>query len=309
MKLFDAHTHLNIEEYDEAERLDRLRTIEESGYMGIVIDAGASPANSVQAVRNSAERSWCYASVGIHPHHASEVTDADIEMVRRLAVCNRLAGTVSSQSVPDPYDADDPARLGGKVVAIGEVGLDFHFEPYSEEDQIRIFRQQIRIANELRLPLMIHTRDADRLTFDILNEEGAFSDERCSWFPQRPIQEVGSDEVTNGRDARVQLHCYSGSAELAKEYLRLGASFSLGGPITFKNSRKPVQVVQRIPLSCIMSETDAPYMAPEPLRGRPNRTEYIIHMVRRMAVLKNAGFEETAAMLYENGCRFFDINE
>ena len=322
VKLFDAHTHLNMEEYSEEERADRMRTAAESK-LAVVIDAGSNLTDSRQAVEDSAGYEWCYATVGIHPHYATGTTDEDIDIIRSMAVKYRYPA--ESTVVSDNEDSG----CKGKVVAIGEVGLDFHFPGYSEEDQINVFRKQIRLALELGMPLMIHTRDADRLTFDILNEEGAFSDERCAMFPPRPIFDIGSNSVIKsgelpgwirdtlmtgntdgmlyGRDARVQLHCYSGSAELAKEYMRLGASFSLGGPITFKNSRKPVEVVQTIPLSCIMSETDAPYMAPTPFRGRPNRTEYVEHVVRRMAVLKGATYEETAKVLYENGCRFFDI--
>ena len=110
-------------------------------------------------------------------------------------------------------------------------------------------------------------------------------------------------------DARVQMHCFSGSPELAMEYIKLGATLSLGGPVTFKNGKKAAEVVRQIPVECLMSETDAPYMAPEPLRGRPNKSPYIEHIVRRMAILKGLEYDETARILTENAKRFFDIDQ
>ena len=148
---------------------------------------------------------------------------------------------------------------------------------------------------------MIHSRDAHQLTMDILKEEGAFSDERKSWFAPRT---AGGREIP---DPRVQMHCFSGSPELALEYVRLGATMSLGGPVTFKNGKKAAEVVRQVPIEYLMSETDAPYMAPVPLRGRPNKSPYIEHIVRRMAILKGLDYEEAARILTENGKRFFDI--
>ena len=187
-------------------------------------------------------------------------------------------------------------------MAIGEIGLDFYYGKEDREEQQELFRKQIRLANELRMPIMIHSRDAHQLTMDILNEEGAFTDERKSWFPARPSADGGTEA-----DARVQLHCYSGSVELAYEYVKLGATISLGGPITFKNGKKAAEVARQIPIEYLLSETDAPYLAPEPFRGRPNKSPYITHVVRRMALLKGIEYEEAAAILTENGKRFFGI--
>ena len=153
-----------------------------------------------------------------------------------------------------------------------------------------------------QVPVMIHTRDANQLTLDILKEEGLFSEERKAAFPTRPNE--------NGQpvpDARVQLHCFSGSAELAKEYVDLGATISIGGPVTFKNGRKTVEVVKQVPIEFIMTETDAPYLTPEPFRGRPNRSPYIEHIIRRIALIKDMEYEAAEEILYANGCRFFDI--
>ena len=276
--LFDAHTHLNYEEFSAGERLERAREIEESG-VDFIIDVGDSIESSRQAIKDADDYPWCYAAVGIHPDKATVYSDDDIDMIREFAAAP-------------------------KVQAIGEIGLDFHYGKDSKAEQIELFRKQIRLANDLMMPIMVHTREADALTMDILIEEGAFSDARKEYFPERP------DEQGNRvPDARVQLHCYSGSLELAREYVKLGATFSIGGPLTFKNARKTVEVLEGIPLQFIMSETDAPFLAPEPKRGRPNKTPYIEHVVRRMALLKGIEYEEAARITSDNAKCFFNIKD
>ena len=273
--LFDAHTHLNFEKYTEEERRGIASEIEASD-VAYIIDVADCTDTALQALKDSDDYPWCYAAVGIHPDHASTYSDADIEEIRKLAA-------------------------HPKAVAIGEIGLDFYYGTDDREEQQELFRKQIRLANELRMPVMIHSRDAHQLTMDILKEEGAFSEERKSWFSPR---KAGGKEVP---DPRVQMHCFSGSPELALEYVKLGATMSLGGPVTFKNGKKAAEVVSQVPIEYLMSETDAPYMAPEPLRGRPNKSPYIEHIVRRMAILKGLEYEEAAQILTENGKHFFGI--
>ena len=291
--LFDAHTHLNFEKLTEEERRALAHEIEESE-LGYIIDVADCVSSAGQALRDADDYDWCYAAVGIHPDHASVYTDADIDEIRRLAA-------------------------HPKAMAIGEIGLDFYYGTDDREEQQELFRRQIRLANELKMPIMIHSRDANQLTMDILTEEGAFSEERKSWFPGRPAAGTMTGEASadDGRrvitnlvpDARVQMHCYSGSPEMAEEYVRLGATISLGGPITFKNGRKAAEVARRIPIEFLLSETDAPYMAPEPLRGRPNKPHYVEHVVRRMAMIKGISYEEASRILTANGKRFFSIPE
>lgn len=276
-KLFDAHTHLNFDEYSEEERKNLASEIAESD-IAFLIDVGDSVESSKQAIADAEDYEWCFAAVGLHPDQASKYSDADLEIIRELAKHPR-------------------------VKAIGEIGLDFYYGKDDQVEQQELFRKQIRLANELRMPIMIHTRDANQLTMDILVEEGAFTDERKSWFSKRPGP---NGELLD--DAKVQLHCFSGSAELAEQYVKLGATISLGGPVTFKNGKKAVSVVERIPVEFLMSETDAPFMAPEPLRGRPNKPHYVEHVVRKMAELKGLSYEEMSNILLENGKRFFNID-
>ena len=283
--LFDAHTHLNFEKLTDEERKALAAEIEESE-LGYIVDVADCVSSAEQALRDSDDYSWCYAAVGIHPDHASVYTDADIERIRELAA-------------------------HPKAMAIGEIGLDFYYGTDDREEQQELFRKQIRLANELRMPIMIHSRDANQLTMDILREEGAFSEERKSWFPPRPAAGAMTDPEKAGEvtyDARVQMHCYSGSPEQAEEYIRLGATISLGGPITFKNGKKAAEVARRIPIEFLLSETDAPYRAPEPLRGRPNKPHYVEYVVRRMAMIKGISYDECSRILTENGKRFFGID-
>lgn len=276
--LFDAHTHLNFGEFTPEYRAQLAGEIEASD-LSYIIDSGDSVESSRQAVEDSARYSWCYAAVGLHPDQAPGYTDEMLEEIEQLA--------------------GEP-----KVQAIGEIGMDLHYGRDSKEKQIELFRKEIRMANRLRLPIQIHTRDADRLTMDILIEEGAFSDERKGWFPEKVLED--------GRkvaDPRVQLHCFSGSAEFAMEYVRLGAMISVGGPVTFKNGRKTVEVVQTVPIDHLLSETDAPYLTPVPYRGRENKPYYVEHVVRRVALLKGLEYETAARRLTENGKTFFNIDD
>ena len=135
-----------------------------------------------------------------------------------------------------------------------------------------------------------------------MKEEGAFSEERQSWFPKRK-----GPDGSFLPDSRVLLHCFSGSKELAKQYVKLGATLSICGPVTFKNNRKTQAVVQEIPLEFLLVETDAPYLTPEPFRGRPNKSPYVEHTARRLAVLKGISYEEVASITCENAKVFYGI--
>lgn len=284
--LYDSHTHLNHDGYDQAERQEVIKAIEASDVTH-VNDIGIDLASSKMAADHARTYPWCHATVGIHPHEAKTADDMTLQMIRMLA------------GKPE-------------VVAIGEIGLDFHYD-YSPRDQQRqAFREQIRMALDLKMPIVIHSREADQETMDILKEEGAFSDERKACFPARPVPAPGADQkdwTAAAPDARVLLHCYSGSAELAEQYVRLGGWISVAGPVTFKNNKKTIKVVQTIPEHFLMVETDAPFLTPEPFRGRPNMSPYVEHTARRVGVLKGIDYEDICRITMENAMRFFDIAE
>lgn len=279
--LFDSHAHLNNEGMTDEERKETVRAIENS-QLDYVMDIGFDLTSSKLAVDHAARYPWCYAAVGVHPHDTEGMDDMQLAMIKGLAKKN-------------------------KVMAIGEIGLDFHYDYSPRDEQREWFRKQIRLANELRMPIVIHSREADQEVMDILKEEGAFSDERKSWFPERPDTTGYVKSDTAAPDARVLLHCFSGSAELGRQYVKLGATLSIAGPVTYKNNRKTTAVVEEIPIDFLLVETDSPYLTPEPYRGRKNMSPYVEHTARKVAEIKGLTFEEVAAATKVNAMRFFGI--
>lgn len=279
--LFDSHAHLNNEGMTDEEREETVRAIENS-QLDYVMDIGFDLTSSKLAVDHAARYPWCYAAVGVHPHDTEGMDDMQLAMIKGLAKKN-------------------------KVMAIGEIGLDFHYDYSPRDEQREWFRKQIRLANELRMPIVIHSREADQEVMDILKEEGAFSDERKSWFPERPDTTGYVKSDTAAPDARVLLHCFSGSAELGRQYVKLGATLSIAGPVTYKNNRKTTAVVEEIPIDFLLVETDSPYLTPEPYRGRKNMSPYVEHTARKVAEIKGMTFEEVAAATKVNAMRFFGI--
>ena len=280
--LFDSHAHINNTDMTP-ERVEELVSQVENSTLEYVTDIGFDLPSSRKAVENAARYPWCYAAVGVHPHDTDDMDDMTLYMIKSLAA-------------------------KPKVQAIGEIGLDFHYDNSDRDAQRTWFRRQIRLANELKMPIVIHSREADQETMDILKEEGAFTDERKSWFPQRPDSEgfVGGTPG-NVPDARVLIHCFSGSAELASQYVKLGATISIAGPVTYKNNRKTVAVAAAVPIDFLLVETDSPYLTPEPLRGRRNSPVNVEYTARKIAEIKGMDYEEVAARTNSNACRFYGI--
>lgn len=269
---FDSHAHLNNESFSEEEREALIKKIEDSR-LDYVMDIGFNLESSAMAVKHAQRLPWCYAAVGCHPHDTKEMDEMQIAMLKGLAKKE-------------------------KVRAIGEIGLDFHYD-YSERDvQRHWFREQIKLANELKMPIVIHSREADQEVMDILKEEGAFSKERKSWFPER---------YDGSGDARVLLHCFSGSKELGRQYVKLGGTISIAGPVTYKNNRKTVEVVETLPIDVLLVETDSPYLTPEPFRGKKNISPYVEYTAKKIAEIKEMDLEEVARKTEENAKRFFGI--
>lgn len=292
--LFDSHAHINEASYSPEERAELIKTIEASD-VDYVADIGYDLASSKLAVEHAARYPWCYAVVGCHPHDARSMDDMELAMYKGLA-------------------------RKKKVVAIGEIGLDFHYDHSPRDIQREWFRRQIRMANQLKMPIVIHSREADQETMDILKEEGAFSEERKSWFPKRPDpsgytlkKSEAAKKTPDGPadhmadDARVLIHCFSGSAELAAQYVKLGATISVAGPVTYKNNRKTVAVVTEVPMDFLLVETDSPYLSPEPLRGRRNMSPNVKYTAQKVAEIKDLTLEEVAAKTKENAMRFYGI--
>lgn len=179
-----------------------------------------------------------------------------------------------------------------KVKAIGEIGLDYYYNHSDRDVQQYWFRRQAQLAIELEMPIVIHDRDANDDVMRILKEEGVFKKSR--------IGALG--------DAKLLLHCYSGSRELALQYIKLGATISIAGPITYKNARKTIEVVEAVPIEHLLIETDSPYLTPEPFRGKRNMPPYVEYTARKIAEIKGISYEETAEITCRNAKSFFNID-
>lgn len=180
-----------------------------------------------------------------------------------------------------------------KVKAIGEIGLDYYYDHSERDVQQFWFRRQIQLALELQMPMVIHDRDANEDVMQILKEEGVFSKAR--------IDKMG--------DAGVLLHCFSGSKELAQQYVKLGATISIAGPITYKNARKGIEVVESIPIEHLLIETDSPYLTPEPFRGKTNQPPFVEYTAKKVAEIKGLSYEDVARITNKNAKKFFNIDE
>ena len=253
--LFDTHAHMD----DEAFNTDRealLASLPEQG-LTLVMNPGCSLASSRNASLLAEKYDYIYAAAGSHPDVADEVNEDVLAEYRRLVAANP------------------------KIMAIGEIGLDYHYEDIPRGIQLRAFRAQMALAKELNLPVIVHERDAHEDGMKVVDE-----------FP----------EVTG------VFHCYSGSAEMAKELVKRGWYIGFTGVLTFKNARKAVEVAKAIPLDRIVLETDCPYMSPEPFRGKRNDPGKLYRMAEKLAEIRGLTVEEIHAITVENGKRLYRID-
>lgn len=254
--LFDTHVHLNDDQFKE-DIEEVIKRAQEAGVSSMVV-VGFDRATITRAMELIEEYAFIYAAIGWHPVDAIDMLDEDLAWIEELS------------SHP-------------KVVAIGEMGLDYHWDKSPRDIQKEVFRKQIRLAKKVKLPIVIHNREATADIVDILKEEQA--------------EEVGGI-----------MHCFSGSPEVAKECLNMNFYISLGGPVTFKNAKKPKEVAVEVPLDKLLIETDCPYLAPHPYRGKRNEPAYVKLVAEQIAELKGLTFDEVAAATTENARKLFGIN-
>lgn len=258
--LFDSHCHFTDPGFDDC----RDQLAEQIRDLGLTIaDIGTDLDTSLAALRAAKQWDFCYAVVGWHPSEVGRLTEE--LLAKTLELCK------------------EP-----KVVAVGEIGLDYHWEESPpREIQQHWFRRQLQEAVRLGMPVCIHSRDADGDTLQILKEEV---------FLKR-----ASDRT------KVLMHCFSGSAELARQYVKLGAKISLGGPVTYKNARHSVNVAEALDIGDLLIETDSPYMAPVPMRGQQNKPTYVQYVAKRIAEIKGMTYKEATDATYRNACSFYGI--
>ncbi|KMM35976.1 TatD family hydrolase [Guptibacillus hwajinpoensis] len=254
--LFDTHTHLNVEQFSE----DQKEVIERAQAAGVskMVVVGFDRETIIQAMALVEEYDFLYAAVGWHPVDAIDMKDEDLEWIEQLA--------------------EHP-----KVVAIGEMGLDYHWDKSPHDIQKDVFRRQIQLAKKVDLPIIIHNREATRDVIDVLKEENA--------------AEVGGI-----------MHCFAGTVEEANECLDMNFYISLGGPVTFKNAKLPKEVAKEIPIDRLLIETDCPFLAPHPNRGKRNEPSYVKLVAEQIADLKEMDYEELAERTTENAMNLFGIS-
>lgn len=253
--IFDSHSHYTDSAFDE-DRDELIRKIHENGvkYIMLAVSEYNDAVNSLNLSRNY---DFVYSAAGIHPECVDTAEENYIEKLEKLITENR-----------------------DKIKAVGEIGLDYHYEGYDREKMISIFINQLKLADRLDLPVIIHSRDATKDTMDILRE-------------YRPKKAV--------------VHCFSGSAETAKEIIDLGLHISFTGVLTFNNARKALDALKVIPADRLMLETDCPYMAPVPFRGKRCDSSMIAYTAQKAAEIKEMDVQELIDITCENAIKFFNI--
>ena len=254
-EIFDTHSHYNDEAFD-TDREEVLKSLPSQNIFA-VIDNGGNLESSQKALELSKKYSYIYAAVGFHPEYLND------ERVDLNFLVSQLEILLNNE----------------KVVAIGEIGLDYHFNSDNKIVQKNVFEEQIKVALEHNLPVIVHDRDAHGDTLEILKK-----------YKPRGV-----------------VHCFSGSVEMAREILKIGMSLGIGGVVTFKNAKNIVEVVKNIPMSSIVLETDAPYLAPTPFRGKRCISPYIEYTAQKIAEIKNISFKDVLEITKNNAIQLFGI--
>lgn len=255
MEFFDSHAHYNDEKFEE----DRNELIKNMYGQGItkIINAGYSLESSKKALQIADNYDFMYTTVGISPNDIEDFKKEDLIEIENLA-------------------------KNKKVVAVGEIGLDYHWNTENKELQKQIFISQIEIANKLELPIVIHTREAIYDTLDILKNK---------------IQSI----------KKGVFHCCPLNIDLVREGLKLGYYISFAGPITFKNSKNADEIIKMVPLNKMLIETDSPYLCPEPLRGKRNDSRNLKYIAQKIADVREITIEDVSKITYNNANKIFDL--
>lgn len=253
MELIDVHAHITDEKFDDVE--DVIERAKEQGVEKIVCSS-ADLFSSQQALKLTEKFDCVFANVGIHPENVEDFSHENFEKIKQLA-------------------------RHEKVVAIGEIGLDYHYTQDNKELQKKVFKKHIELANEIGKPIVVHSRDAMGDTIDILKK--------------------------NSPKKESLLHCFSGSVESAKILAGLNFSFSFGGVVTFSNAKTVVEVVKFLPMEKILLETDCPYLSPVPFRGKRNEPKNVVYVADMIAKIKGIKFEDVVEVTTKNAKRLFNI--
>ena len=255
--LFDSHAHLNDERFDEDREalLNRMQ----AGGIGRIVNIGANMRTSEMTVELTKQYDFIYGAVGVHPNDVGEMKEEDLQRLCQWAGLER-------------------------IVAIGEIGLDYHYDEPERAIQFQWFEAQMELAKQVQLPIVVHSRDAAKDTIDLMKACHA--------------EEIGG-----------VVHCYSYTKELAREFLNMDYYFGVGGVLTFPNAKKLKEAVAYIPLEKIVLETDCPYLAPVPNRGKRNSSLNLPYVAEVLAEIKGLPVEEIEAVTFENGKRLYRMRK
>lgn len=253
--IFDTHAHYDDERFEE----DRDIVLKELPQKGIsyILNAAASLESLDTTIALAEKYDFVYAALGIHPHDVDKMDEGVLDKIRKLS-------------------------NNSKVVAIGEIGLDYYYDNSPRDTQRYWFEQQIELAKELNLPIIIHDRDAHEDTINIIKKT--------------KVKQVGG-----------VFHCFTGSAQMAMDMIQQNLYIAIGGAVTFKNARKTIEVVKAVPLENLLVETDCPYLSPEPYRGKRNNSSYLVHVVQKIAEIKGISESEVAETTLINAKKVFRL--
>lgn len=253
--IFESHAHYDDERFDDSR--DELLEALPAGGIYRVINVGANIPSSRASIALAEKYSYIYAAVGVHPHDTENMTERDIDELKSLSEHK-------------------------KVLAVGEIGLDYYYDADFKDKQQYWFKRQLELAEQVKLPAIIHSRDAAQDTFDI----------------------ISSSKVRRG-----VIHAYSGGVEMARDYIDMGFYIGVGGVVTFKNAKKLVEVVKNIPIERILLETDSPYLSPEPVRGTCNNSQNLKYVVDKISEIKQISPDFIVETTRKNAEQLFDIKK
>ncbi|ROR31953.1 TatD DNase family protein [Mobilisporobacter senegalensis] len=254
--IFETHAHYDDEQFDE-DREELLLSLRDNG-IEYVVNIGSSIETSKNTLELTKKYSHVYGAVGVHPNETEELNQSSFDLLKKMT--------------------QEP-----KIAAIGEIGLDYYWKEPEPVIQKEWFDRQMSLAKEVKLPIVIHSRDAAKDTIDMMNGAGA-------------------------RDIGGVIHCYSYSLETAKIFLNMGFYLGIGGVVTFNNAKKLKEVVDYAPLDRLLLETDCPYLAPVPFRGKRNSSLYIPHIASEIAKIKNIDYNEVIRVTMENAKSMYKIS-
>ena len=257
-RIFESHAHYEDEAFDE-DRESLIASLPENG-IETVVNVGSTVETCHKTVDLISQYEHVYGALGVHPSEIKTATAKDLEWIKTEAIKNP------------------------KILAIGEIGLDYYWDKDNREQQIEYFVKQMEIAKEIGKPIIVHSRDAAKDTYECMKENNA---EKCGGV----------------------VHCFSYGPEEAEKYLKMGFYIGIGGVVTFKNAVKIRDVVEAVPLDRILLETDCPYLAPEPYRGKRNSSLYIPHIAEKIAEIKGVDYEEVLSVTYDNACKMYRLGQ